>query len=75
MEHRLQDLIKATWVKTRNIIRTQLLLTFNKVEVATYLQIPGEHLLAKVYEYKERPMICNKCLEIGHPKAHQLWHV
>ena len=46
-----------------------VVVTFNKSELPAYLEIPGEHLLTKVYEYKEKPMMCRKCLEFGHTKA------
>ena len=57
---------KATWIKTKNITSTPLLLTFKEKEPPTFIQIPREQAKTKVYEYYQRPMSCKKCLRYGH---------
>jgi len=53
---------KAFWIKTKNITATPLILTFREKEPPKFLNILGEKSKTKVYEYFERPMMCQNCL-------------
>ena len=65
-QYGLQDVIEASWIKPRgNSNAKPLLLSFPK-ELPNYVDIPGEMMRTKVYEYKQRPMMCRICLEYGH---------
>ena len=68
-QHGLQDVKEAPWIKTRSNNRaTPLLLTFHN-ELPQYIDIPGEMMKTRVMEYKQRPLMCRKCLEYGHGKS------
>ena len=62
-EYTLSDVFEATWITTKNITSTPLLLTFKEKEPPRFIKIPGEQAKTKVYEYCERPTICKKCLK------------
>ena len=62
----VSEIVQATWIKSRNNRSFPLLLTFNRSEIPTYLSIPGEQALTKVYAYKNKPLLCQKCLAYGH---------
>merc|ERR1719259_523039 len=57
---------KAFWIKTKNNTATPLILTFREKEPPKFLNILGEQTKTKVYEYFDRPMMCQDCLEYGH---------
>ena len=65
-EYNLLDVNKATWLKTRNLTSTPLLLTFKEKEPQRFIKIPGEQAKSKAYEYYERPMSYKTCLRYGH---------
>ena len=66
-QYGLLDVIEPGWIRSRNTKAKPLLLTFRD-EVPQYLDIPGENMKAKVYEYKDRPLLCKMCLRFGHSK-------
>ena len=67
-QHNLQDVKEASWIKTRSNNRaTPLLVTFHN-ELPHHIEIPGEMMNTKVIEYKQRPLMCRKCLAYGHGK-------
>ena len=67
-QHDVQDVTEATWIKTRSNNRlVPLLLTFHK-EVPQFIDIPGEMMKTRVVEYKQRPLMCKKCLIYEHGK-------
>ena len=47
-EFNLLDVKKATWIKTKNINSTPLLLTFKEKEPSRFIEIPGEQAKTKV---------------------------
>ena len=65
-EYNLLDVKKATWITTKNISSTPLLLTFKEKEPPIFKEIPEEQAKTKVYEYFERPMSCKTFLKYGH---------
>lgn len=65
----IDDAVSATWIKSRNEKAKPILLTFKTSEVPLFINIPGEQALTRVYEYKNRPMMCKTCLEFGHTAA------
>ena len=65
-EHNLLDVKKATWIKTKTITSTPLLLTFKEKEPPMIIENLGEQAKTKVYEYYERPRNCKTCLKYGH---------
>ena len=62
----VSDVMRASWIKSKNNRATPLLLVFNKQEIPSYLSIPGESALTKVYQYKNKPLLCNRCQNYGH---------
>ena len=62
----IKDIAIATWIKSRNPRAIPLLISFNQPEIPIFLNIPGEQALTKIYEYKNRPMLCKQCLQFGH---------
>ena len=69
-QYGLHEIVEATWIKTkRNNNARPLLLTFCR-ELPQYIDVPGEIVRTKVFEYKQRPLMCRKCLEYGHGKNH-----
>jgi len=57
---------KAFWIKTKNVSATTLLMTFREKRPPKFLNILGEQSKTKVYEYFDRAMMCQNCLEYGH---------
>ena len=64
-ELNLVNVEEATWIKSRNNIALPLILSFQS-EIPEFVDIPGERIRTRVYEYKKRPLLCNKCLAYGH---------
>ena len=61
-------MIKASWITPKENSKAKpLLLSFLK-KLPHYLDIPGEMMRMKVYEYKQRPRMCRICLKYGHGK-------
>ena len=61
-QHGLQDVTEATWIKNRSNNRAvTLLLTFHK-EMLQLIDIPREMTKTRIVEYKQRPLMCEKCL-------------
>ena len=70
-QHYLQEIIEPRWIKARHNNRAKpRSLSFRsfREELPLYIDIPGENMKSKVYEYKERPVMCKKCLQYGHTK-------
>ena len=63
-EYNLLDVKKATWLTTKNISFTLLLLTFKEKETPIFIEIPGEQAKTEVFEYFERPMSCKHVLNV-----------
>ena len=61
-----QDVVEATWIKTKNDSSKPLLVSVSGNDLPSYIELPGEQDKTKVYEYKERPQLCQRCLEYGH---------
>jgi hypothetical protein len=67
-DHGLQDVTEAFWIKSsRNMQAKALLLTF-RGELPGLIEIPGESMKTRVYEYVKRPYLCRKCYDYGHGK-------
>merc|ERR1712212_1467924 len=67
-QYGITDVEEAIWIKPkRNSASKPLILSFRS-ELPAYLDIPGETIRTKVYEYKKFPTHCSNCLEYGHPK-------
>lgn len=62
----VSDILRASWIKSFNNRATPLLLIFNTPEVPNFVSIPGETALNKVYEYKNKPLFCTRCVNYGH---------
>ena len=66
----VQDVVEASWIEPRGNNKAKpLLISFPK-ELPYFLDMPGEMMRTKVYEYKQRPMMCKNCLEYGHGKQY-----
>ena len=57
-QYGLQDVIEASCIKPRENGKAKLLLLSFPKELPKYLDIPGEVMRTKVFEYKQRPMMC-----------------
>ena len=66
----ISDAILAPWRKTQNPRSTAVLITFKSRDAPQYVDIPGELAFTPVYVQKPRPMLCKKCLVIGHTENH-----
>ena len=62
----LQDVVEATWIRPRGNNKAKPLLLSFPNELPHYMEVPGEMMKTSVYEYKQRPMLCRKCLDYGH---------
>ena len=49
-EYNLLDVQKRTWIKTRNITSTPLLLIFKENKPPRFIVFPGEQAKTKVYD-------------------------
>ena len=65
-EYNFSDVKKITWIKTKNITSTPLLMTFKDKEPLRFIEIPGEQAKTEAYDYFERPISYKKCLKYGH---------
>ena len=65
-EYNVTEVIRATWIKTRSEGTQCFLVTFKEEVLPKFVNIPGEAQLTQIYEYKDRPMQCAKCLKYGH---------
>ena len=60
------DVMEATWIKVKDDRTKPLLIHLSGSEMPSYIDLPGEQEKTRVYEYRERPKVCQKCLEYGH---------
>ena len=67
-QYGLSSVINATWNESKRANCAKPLLLTLTNELSLYLDIPGEMMRTKVLEYKQRPLICRKCMEYGHGK-------
>jgi len=65
-EFKLVHVQKAFWIETKNITATPLILTYREKEPPKFLNIIVEQSKTKVFDYFERPMMCQDCLDYGH---------
>ena len=66
--HNIEEVTPAAWIKSRNSNSRPFLLTLGSTTTTNYIDMPGEVGRTKVYEYRQRPMFCNNCLEYTHSK-------
>ena len=62
----VSDIQRASWIKSLNNRSTPLVLIFNTPEIQSFVSIPGEAALSKMYEYKNKPLYCTRCINYGH---------
>ena len=63
---RVKEVEEATWVKPRRETTQVLLISFKSDKLTEFIRIPGEAERTRVYEYKDKPMMCRKCCKYGH---------
>ena len=63
----IADIEEASFIKSKGNA-TPLLLYFKTPAPPPHLDIPGEPYITKVYNFKNKPMMCKKCLKYGHTK-------
>ena len=63
----IADIEEASFIKSKGNA-TPLLLYFKTPAPPPHLDIPGEPYIKKVYNFKNKPMMCKKCLKYGHTK-------
>ena len=51
------------------------MITFVNDKLPEFIRIPGEAERTKVYDYKDRPMLCKKCWKYGHTEKRCLSQV
>ena len=66
----LSNIEVAPWIKSKNPSAIAVLFSFSQPEVPSFLDIPGEQALTKIYEFTNKPMFCKTCLEFGHTPKH-----
>ena len=66
-QYGLLGVVEPGWIRSRNTKGKPLLLTFRD-NVSQYLVMPGENMKAKVYKYKDTPLLSDICLRLGHSK-------
>ena len=65
-DYNLKYVQQTFWIKPRNPISKQIILTFKEKTVPEYIEIAGEQAKTKVYGYISAPMMCQKYLDFGH---------
>lgn len=68
-QYGLHDVVEAVWIKPRSQHSAKPLLLSFRGAVPAFLEIPGEMMKTRVYEYKKRPFLCRQCLDYGHSKT------
>lgn len=69
-QYGLQEAIEPHWIKAREKVQAKPLLLNFREELPAFIDIPGEMMRTRVYEYKKRPLMCATCQEYGHTKNH-----
>ena len=64
--YNIAEVLKATFIKTRNDQTSAFLVTFNQERVPDTIYIPGERADTRVYQYNARPLMCKNCQGYGH---------
>ena len=60
----IASITRANRRTPRNSRATPFMIRFRGEACPDYITISGEHLMTKVYEYKERPLQCRKCQNV-----------
>ena len=66
--HGLVNVEEAVWIKPRRGSNVKPLMLSFRTAIPDYIDIPGERMRTKVYEYIKKPLLCIKCLDYGHSK-------
>ena len=66
--HGLVNVEEAVWVKPRRGSNVKPLMLSFRTAIPDYIDVPGERMRTKVYEYIKKPLLCGKCLDYGHSK-------
>ena len=66
------SIIRADFIKTRQEEARAYIIEFNQDYLPRSLCVAGERATTTVYEFKNRPMNCNKCLKYGHREKYCL---
>ena len=64
----LVNVEEAVWIKPRRGSNVKPLMLSFRIAIPDYIDIPGERMRTKVYEYIKKPLLCIKCLDYGHSK-------
>ena len=72
---RVKELVEAKWVKARRETTQVFMITFKSDKLPEYIRIHGEADRTRVYEYKDRPILCKKCNRYGHTEKRCLMSV
>ena len=64
----LVNVEEAVWIKPRRGSNVKPLMLSFRTAIPDYIDIPGERMRTKVYEYIKKPLLCIKCLDYGHSK-------
>ena len=66
--HGLVNVEEAVWIKPRRGSNVKPLMLSFRTAIPDYIDVPGERMRTKVYEYIKKPLLCGKCLDYGHSK-------
>ena len=66
----LHEITEAPFIKSRNIGTQVFIVEFNQDHLPHSLYIPGERTDGRIYKFRNKPLLCNKCLQYGHPQKH-----
>ena len=58
---RVKELVEAKWIMPRRETTQVFMIILMNDKLPEFIRIPGEAERTKVYEYKDRPMLCKKC--------------
>ena len=64
--YNIRDIKPATWIRPRNENNVAYVVTFGTEILPEYIKITGEHILTRVYPYKDKPLHCTNCQKYGH---------
>ena len=57
----IASITRASWITPRNSQTMPFLIKIIGDSCPEYITVPGEFLMTKVYQYKDRPLQCHKC--------------
>ena len=66
----LTHVSRAHFIKPRNPTTQVFILEFSQDTLPHSVYIPGERKDSTIYKLRNKPLVCNKCLQYGHPQKY-----